>query len=51
MTPVKYSQFLAAEMPDARLVILPGAGHMVMLELSSCLVVTDAVQRFLETLL
>jgi len=51
MTPVKYSQFLAAEMPDARLIILPGAGHMVMLEPLSRLAVTDAVQRFLETLL
>ena len=50
MTPVKYSQFLAAEMPDARLIILPGAGHMAMLEPHSRLAVADAVQQFLETL-
>ena len=50
MTPVKYSQFLAAEMPDARLIILPGAGHMAMLEPSPRLIVVDAIARFVETL-
>jgi pimeloyl-ACP methyl ester carboxylesterase len=50
MTPVKYSQFLAAEMPDARLIILPGAGHMAMLEPSSRPIVVDAIERFVETL-
>ncbi len=32
MTPVKYSQFLASHIPDARLEIIEGAGHMVMVE-------------------
>jgi pimeloyl-ACP methyl ester carboxylesterase len=32
MTPVKYSEFLAANIPDARLVIVENAGHSVMLE-------------------
>ena len=50
MTPVKYSQFLATQMPGARLIILPGAGHMAMLEPLSRRAVADAVQRFLETL-
>ena len=50
MTPVKYSQFLAAEMPDARLIILPGAGHMAMLEPTSRPIVVDAIKRFVETL-
>jgi len=50
MTPVKYSQFLAAEMPDARLIILPGAGHMSILEPSSRPAVVDAIERFVETL-
>ncbi len=50
MTPVKHSQFLAAEMPDARLIILSGAGHMAMLEPSSRPIVVDAIERFVETL-
>jgi pimeloyl-ACP methyl ester carboxylesterase len=50
MTPVKYSQFLAIQMPGARLIIMSGAGHMAMLEPLSRLAVADAVQRFLETL-
>jgi pimeloyl-ACP methyl ester carboxylesterase len=32
MTPVRYSQFLASTIPGARLVVIPEAGHMVMLE-------------------
>ncbi len=32
MTPVKYARFLAEKLPGARLEIIPGAGHMVMLE-------------------
>ncbi len=32
MTPVKYSQYLAAHIPRARLVVVQGAGHMVMVE-------------------
>jgi len=32
LTPVKYSRFLKERIRDARLVIIPGAGHSVMLE-------------------
>ncbi len=32
MTPVKFSQFLAAQIPGAELEIVPNTGHMVMLE-------------------
>jgi pimeloyl-ACP methyl ester carboxylesterase len=32
MTPVKYSQFLLQRIKGSRLEILPGAGHMVMIE-------------------
>lgn len=32
LTPVRYAQYLANEIPDARLEIIPEAGHMVMLE-------------------
>jgi pimeloyl-ACP methyl ester carboxylesterase len=32
MTPVKYSQYLAENIPHARLVVIEDAGHMVMLE-------------------
>jgi pimeloyl-ACP methyl ester carboxylesterase len=32
MTPVKYSQKLAQDIPDSELVLVEGAGHMVMLE-------------------
>jgi pimeloyl-ACP methyl ester carboxylesterase len=32
LTPTKYSRFLADHIPQASLEIVPGAGHMVMLE-------------------
>ena len=32
LTPVKYARFLAQHIPDARLLTVEGAGHMVMLE-------------------
>lgn len=32
MTPVKYSEFLASRIPNARLVLVEGAGHFVMVE-------------------
>lgn len=32
LTPLRYAQFLATSIPDANLVVIPGAGHMVMLE-------------------
>jgi pimeloyl-ACP methyl ester carboxylesterase len=50
MTPVKYSQFLAEHISGAQLMIVPGAGHMAMLEPHSRLVITNAVRQFLERL-
>jgi pimeloyl-ACP methyl ester carboxylesterase len=32
MTPVRYAQFLSSSIPNARLSVIPNAGHMVMLE-------------------
>ena len=32
LTPLKYAQFLAEKIPGARLAVIEGAGHMVMLE-------------------
>jgi pimeloyl-ACP methyl ester carboxylesterase len=32
MTPVRYAQYLSNSMPNARLNVIPNAGHMVMLE-------------------
>jgi pimeloyl-ACP methyl ester carboxylesterase len=32
MTPLRYARTLAERMPEARLEVLPGAGHMAMLE-------------------
>jgi pimeloyl-ACP methyl ester carboxylesterase len=45
MTPVKYSQFLAGQIAGAQLVVVPDAGHMVMLEQPAA--VAEAVARFL----
>jgi pimeloyl-ACP methyl ester carboxylesterase len=50
MTPVKYSQFLAEHIAGAQLVIVPGAGHMAMLEPGSRPAIADAVRQFLERL-
>jgi pimeloyl-ACP methyl ester carboxylesterase len=46
MTPAKYSEFLAQNLPNARLVLLPDAGHMAMLEAPED--TATAVARFLE---
>lgn len=48
MTPLKFSQYLHEKLPGSRLVVLPDAGHMVMLEQPTA--VSEAVARFLETL-
>jgi pimeloyl-ACP methyl ester carboxylesterase len=32
MTPLRYAQFLSNTIPNARLSVIPDAGHMVMLE-------------------
>lgn len=45
MTPVKYSQYLAGQIAGAQLVVVPDAGHMVMLEQPAA--VAEAVARFL----
>jgi pimeloyl-ACP methyl ester carboxylesterase len=45
MTPVKYSQYLHDQITGSRLVVVPGAGHMVMLEQPAA--VAEAVDRFL----
>lgn len=46
LTPLKYSQFLAERIPGAALAMIPGAGHMVMLEQSEQ--VTTAIAEFLS---
>lgn len=48
MTPVRNSQFLADHIPEARLEIIPEAGHMVMLEKSKR--VLDVLVEFLDQL-
>jgi len=45
LTPLRASQFLAGAIPGARLVIIPQAGHMVMLE--KPIEVAEALQSFL----
>ncbi len=46
MTPLRYAQYLSSSIPDARLVVIPGAGHMVMLEQPH--LVAEALQSFLQ---
>lgn len=48
MVPVKYAAFLANGLPAARLVVIPGAGHMVLLEKPE--EVSAAVKGFLGDL-
>lgn len=48
MTPPHYSEYLAANIPHARRVLVPGAGHMVMLEAAAD--VASAVSEFLHSL-
>lgn len=48
LTPVKYSHYLAENIPHARLVVIENAGHMVMLE--KPLEVVKHIQQFLQTL-
>ncbi len=49
LTPVKYSEYLQQNIPNARLKIIEGAGHMVMLEAPEA--VTDALRAFCRRLL
>jgi pimeloyl-ACP methyl ester carboxylesterase len=46
LTPVKYSNFMAETIPDARIETIEGAGHMVMLEKAGN--VAAIMKRFLE---
>ncbi len=48
MTPVKYSEHLHEKIANSQLVIIPGAGHSVMLEKHQAF--NDAVQAFLDSL-
>jgi pimeloyl-ACP methyl ester carboxylesterase len=48
MTPVKYSQYLDQHIPDSRLVLIGGAGHMVMLE--KPLEIVENIRGFLQRL-
>jgi len=48
LTPPKYSEYLAASIPGAQLVLLDGAGHMMALERPDQLV--KAISRFLAQL-
>jgi pimeloyl-ACP methyl ester carboxylesterase len=48
LTPVKYARYLAEHIPDVRLVIAEGAGHMVMLERPEH--VAEAVREFVTAL-
>jgi pimeloyl-ACP methyl ester carboxylesterase len=48
MTPVKYSQYLHDRIASSKLVVIPRAGHSVMLEQHR--MVNDALQAFLDSL-
>lgn len=48
LTPPKYLRYLHEHIPNSRLVLIPGAGHMVMLEAPGA--VCSAVQEFLGEL-
>ncbi len=48
LTPPKYSQYLAEQIPGASLVIIEDAGHMVMLEQPQA--VSEAITKFYQTL-
>jgi pimeloyl-ACP methyl ester carboxylesterase len=46
LTPLKYSRFLAESIPDARMVSVESAGHMVMIEQPG--EVAQAVKEFMD---
>lgn len=48
MTPVKYSEYLVSKIPNARLVVVAGAGHSVMLEQAES--VNRALLEFMRNL-
>lgn len=48
LTPVKYSQYLHSKIRDSELVVIPGAGHSVMLEKHRAF--NEALDAFLDSL-
>ncbi|MCJ7569410.1 MAG: alpha/beta hydrolase, partial [Anaerolineales bacterium] len=48
LTPLKYARHLNEQIPDSTLVLIEGAGHMVMLERP--LEVAEVVEHFLASL-
>ncbi len=48
LTPIKYSEYLASKIPNARLVLVDGAGHSVMIEQPEA--VNQALVEFVEGL-
>jgi pimeloyl-ACP methyl ester carboxylesterase len=50
MTPLKYSRTLAEQIPNAQLVVVPGGGHMAMLEPRATQAVVEAIRQFLAKL-
>ena len=48
MTPVKFSQFLQKQIAGSQFIVVPGAGHMVMLEQPAT--AAEAVAYFLTSL-
>jgi len=48
LTPVKYSQYLHSKIRDSELVVIPGAGHSVMLEKPRAF--NEALDAFLDSL-
>lgn len=47
LTPVKYGRYLADHIPHSQLIILPHAGHMMMVEQPTA--VAEAIENFLDT--
>jgi len=48
MTPLKYSEYLCEQIPNAQLCTVPGAGHMVMIEQPS--IVVEMLADFLDSI-
>jgi pimeloyl-ACP methyl ester carboxylesterase len=48
MTPLRYAQFLSNSIPNASLRVIPGAGHMVMLEQPR--LVAESLLSFLQNI-
>ena len=46
LTPAKYGRFLAEHLPHSRLIVLPQAGHMMMVEQPTA--VAEAIRQFLH---